>query len=169
MVSLLCVIWSGVRWRRRESGWRLMCWSLSRGLCAGLGYPVGRWRVGVARSGGMWLASSVFWRAWVGPPACFGRRASVGLSFLGACALVWWCLVLSGGSSYLGVWLGSRSGVAWPSRLGLFSSRGCLPFLLSPFYSPSPVLWLFPLPSPGVSALVSMWWLLQCRVAGVGA
>ena len=75
----------------------------------------------------------------------------------------------SGGSPSLGVRRAPQGGVVWPPRLGLFPSRGCLPFSLSPCRLPSPVLWPLPLSSPGVSVLVSVRWPLQCRVAGVVA
>ena len=51
-------------------------------------------------------------RAWVGRPARHGGRVSLGLPFLGACALAWWCPVLSGGgASSLGVWWALRGRV----------------------------------------------------------
>ena len=52
-----------------------------------------------------------------------------------------------------------------PPRLGVFPSCGCSPFILPLCCSLSPMLWPFPLPSPGGSVPVSVRWRLLCRAA----
>ena len=139
-------------------------WMPRVGVLCGLG-PAGCLVVGGCDSGWwMWLAYPVLCRASVGRPAPYGRRSSVRLPFHGPCALVWWCRVLSLGPSFLAVFWALQgrvvavctSGVGvgrWRStRLGVFSSCGCWPFVLSLHRSPSPVLWPLPIPSPAVSA-----------------
>ena len=58
----------------------------------------------------MLLAWPLFCLVWVGWLAWHGGRVSVGLPSLGACALVWWCPVPSGGSFCFEVW---RAHAGW--------------------------------------------------------
>ena len=56
----------------------------------------------------------------VGSFAWYGGRLSVGLPSLGACALVWWHPMPSGGSSSLGVRRVSQDWLVCPPRFGFF-------------------------------------------------
>ena len=127
---------------------------------AGSGYVAGWWSVGVVwRGAGRWVC---FAAVWVCHSVWWVRQVSAGLPFLRACALVP-C------PSGVPVTRGVPGCVGWA---GVVPSALLGHLLSCPFASVlSPVLGVTAVsPSPSVvRAVVSVWWPLQWKVAGVVA